>query len=383
MKHWSIAVAIAVAGVIGGPNAAAAAAPANDDIDDATVVGSLPYQSSTDVADATTEAGEPDDCGNARSVWYRYRSPQNARLVASTDGSDYSPQIAVYEGSATALSLVSCRWSAATAFDVEKDRTYFVQVSGRASSSSPGSSLVFALRRQPTITAAIHTAAWLKDTTGRTSITGNIRCSSPVRLRVEIELAQRTSKGFAAGQNVGYLSCQGVLPWRLVVGRYSTAVFRGGPATAEISISAPTEAWSRNVDKRLRLTVCTRIGTMGDDTMRGTRRDDRLCPLAGNDTVRSGAGNDRVYAGPGADVVTTGRGHDLVFGGAGRDRIHLGSGRDRARGGPARDRVEGARGADVIFGSAHADILIGGAGADRCIGGGGRDRFRTCERRRQ
>lgn len=78
----------------------------------------------------------------------------------------------------------------------------------------------------------------------------------------------------------------------------------------------------------------TRIGTAGNDTIRGTD---------GTDVIHGGGGND-VIDGLGGD--------DFLCGGDGRDQLNGGSG---------------------------DDFLDGGPGSDRCRGGTGRNRRRACE----
>jgi hypothetical protein len=73
----------------------------------------------------------------------------------------------------------------------------------------------------------------------------------------------------------------------------------------------------------------TRVGSSGDDRIRGTRRADVIVALGGNDTVRGLAGGDKICGGPGRDRLAGAGGDDSLNGGPGRDRCSQGVGRGR------------------------------------------------------
>jgi len=122
--------------------------PANDNFASAAQITSLPFDASLDVTDATTEEGEPDgDCSGAEpysSVWYRYVSPGDQLLIASTAGSEYSSRISVWTDTPFGLSEIACAGSRGrVAFDGEDGRAYFIQI--YASSEGFASQLNFSL----------------------------------------------------------------------------------------------------------------------------------------------------------------------------------------------------------------------------------------------
>jgi hypothetical protein len=94
----------------------ARAQPANDDCADATVIGALPFSDAVDTTAATTEAGDPAfECDGvdrgqaARSVWYRYTSPDGGSLEIDTFASDYDTLLAAWRGTCGALTrLAAC-----------------------------------------------------------------------------------------------------------------------------------------------------------------------------------------------------------------------------------------------------------------------------------
>jgi hypothetical protein len=96
-----VAVALALIATTIGVVGTAHAAPPNDDLADATVIGSLPFTDAVDNTDATDETLEArSPCGplSTASVWYRYTSPSTQRLDITTVGSEFNTVVTVYEG---------------------------------------------------------------------------------------------------------------------------------------------------------------------------------------------------------------------------------------------------------------------------------------------
>jgi Ca2+-binding RTX toxin-like protein len=78
--------------------------------------------------------------------------------------------------------------------------------------------------------------------------------------------------------------------------------------------------------------TATKVGTPGNDTIKGTARVDVINGLGGNDDISGlGAG----------DKLCGDAGNDTINGGAGNDRISGLGGRDTMIGGPGTDRCEG------------------------------------------
>jgi hypothetical protein len=88
---------------------ALAAAPANDDFDSATVIGSLPYADSLDTTEATYAGDEPAPCGQLyTSVWYAFTPTHDMRLTAEAvgTGDGYVPDVSAWTGARNTLSSV-------------------------------------------------------------------------------------------------------------------------------------------------------------------------------------------------------------------------------------------------------------------------------------
>jgi RTX calcium-binding nonapeptide repeat (4 copies) len=103
---------------------------------------------------------------------------------------------------------------------------------------------------------------------------------------------------------------------------------------------------------------CTRVGTPGDDRVRGTPRRDIICGRDGNDRLVGGRGDDVLHGGGGDDVLQGGSGADRLDGESGSDRLHPGRGRDLVIGGLGRDAVDAADGErDRLFGHRSDDSV--------------------------
>jgi hypothetical protein len=78
----------------------AAAAPGNDNLANASVISTLPFDAYPDMSEATLESGEAIGCENGygqdQSVWYAWTSSQAGRLNVQVDGSWGGQTAAVY-----------------------------------------------------------------------------------------------------------------------------------------------------------------------------------------------------------------------------------------------------------------------------------------------
>ena len=83
--------------------------------------------------------------------------------------------------------------------------------------------------------------------------------------------------------------------------------------------------------------VVNRIGTAGNDVLRGTNGPDGILGLGGKDTLAGLGGADALCGGPGKDKLKGGAGNDKLLGQGGKDTLIGGKGRDVLKGGPGKD----------------------------------------------
>src|SRR5262245_64458494 len=157
--------------------ASAVAQPANDDFDNATVFGALPFTDSISTVDATAAPDDPFCIGlNDHTVWYSFTPTADVRVSADAMGSDYVTTLSVYTGSRGALTQIACNFnSTGVAFDASAGTTYHVMVGSCCSQA--GGNLVFNASEAPRVTnlTVDHVNSVTKD--GVVTISGNVTCS--------------------------------------------------------------------------------------------------------------------------------------------------------------------------------------------------------------
>ena len=120
--------------------------PANDRIESAKTITSLPYNDSMDTTWATAAASDPLlPCVSANrgfhTVWYRLQPPVNGVAVINTSGSNYDTILAVWRGSPGSLTPIACNddsvgLQSQLSFTAEMGRTYYIEVAGYNGGSS-------------------------------------------------------------------------------------------------------------------------------------------------------------------------------------------------------------------------------------------------------
>ncbi|MER7443518.1 PKD domain-containing protein [Micromonospora avicenniae] len=112
-----------------GVQTAAFAAPANDDYSAAIAVESLPFTTTIDTGDATSDPTDPTGCYNNGSVWFSFTPTRDMSIQADTIGSNYNTVLSAWTGDQGALTLVGCNdnyygQEARLAFTVSAGTTY-------------------------------------------------------------------------------------------------------------------------------------------------------------------------------------------------------------------------------------------------------------------
>ncbi|HET9051405.1 MAG TPA: PKD domain-containing protein [Candidatus Dormibacteraeota bacterium] len=131
-------VCLVVAGVAAsGARPALAAAPGNDNLAGASVIGALPFSTVVDMTDATIESGEPTPSSPGsgtidRSVWYDLTPVVSATYFASvgTFSCCWQPVLTVYTGSsvATLTPTPTYTTSPQASFHADAGTTYHIQI---------------------------------------------------------------------------------------------------------------------------------------------------------------------------------------------------------------------------------------------------------------
>jgi len=113
--------------------------PANDDVDNAIVIDSLPFIDSRDTTWATTAYDDPY-CGyREASVWYSFTPTSSGLITLDTSSSSYYAVASVLAGPRGAWYYVNCSYSQQTEFNAIAGQTYYIMISTYAGGGGGGS----------------------------------------------------------------------------------------------------------------------------------------------------------------------------------------------------------------------------------------------------
>ena len=208
---------------------ARAAAPANDDWDQATVVSAVPFTTTEDTRDATT-ASDDDSFFFSKTVWFSFTPGVDERVAFSTQGSDYDTDTLVYTGSRAArVAMSTCDYPGYGILwcNVAAGTTYHVMVSARY---RVGGQLVFSVVFPPSISFAVDPSATLLAEPRVVRVTGTIACSVPMTVVSEVWFLQANASSVADRA----LTCSPPqASWQVDVPDYG--YFAPGPGTVLVS----------------------------------------------------------------------------------------------------------------------------------------------------
>jgi hypothetical protein len=160
--------------------------PVNDDFDDATVVGTLPFTDVVNTLIATTGVDDPSGCSNNQSVWYALTLPGDKKIEADTFGSSYFGEISVWTGSRGSLTQELCGGNQVV-FDALGGTTYYFLVTG-------GGVLNFTVREAFEVGLTIDGSGRADQLTGAATISGTVQCNEATDVSVSGEVRQRLNR---------------------------------------------------------------------------------------------------------------------------------------------------------------------------------------------
>jgi hypothetical protein len=244
MRHMRAAAALltlVLVTLVTGPPVASAA-PVNNRIENATVIGSANYNNSVDTSGSTAAASDPKDCFNSGSVWYRYTAASTDRLVVDTVGNRYGngTALAVYAGRPGSLSKVGgCSvfdWeddfggSASVAyFNAVAGTTYYVMVGECCSNGRAGGGpLALHVRTAPKVTVRNSDSGTVSKLSGDARVGGMIQCDRTLTGFMFAVLSQRVGESSLA-RGFGGEEEEDVFPCSTVRSHWSMVIFAEGP----------------------------------------------------------------------------------------------------------------------------------------------------------
>jgi Ca2+-binding RTX toxin-like protein len=114
----------------------------------------------------------------------------------------------------------------------------------------------------------------------------------------------------------------------------------------------------------------TIVGTVREDSLRGTSKPDVIVARGGSDLVDGLGGDDMICGGAGGDSIDAGGGANVVYGGGGSDTVWTGTGDDALHGGRGDDWLISGAGDDIVWAGRGASDTIQEAGGSDVIDGG-------------
>jgi len=109
----------------------------NDECDQATVVGALPFTDNVTASQATADGSDPElSCGSGgggRTVWYTFTAVSTAYVSINTFGSNYDTVLGLFTGSCGSLSEMACNDDAQATqseivFEAQVGQSYIIHV---------------------------------------------------------------------------------------------------------------------------------------------------------------------------------------------------------------------------------------------------------------
>lgn len=242
----------------------APAPPVNDDFDDATALGPLPFGADLDTSEATTSPDDPaPSCfGPLPSiVWYTITPSTTERVHVEVRGNDFAPSISLYRGTRGALAEMACSAGGSTPgidLDPEPGTTYHVLVGGATGDAG-----------QLRIDAKLAFVAGLTISGGKVDpksgiaiLAGTITCNRPSLVFVDGELGQKVARHTVRGRVSAFVECDGSVPWTASA-TGDNGPFVPGKAAASLSVVGIVSGTGESSQSTVTKTLTLKAGRRG------------------------------------------------------------------------------------------------------------------------
>jgi hypothetical protein len=236
---------------------ALAAPPSNDTYAGRISIGTIPFSTTLDTSEATTDAVdvEINVCGAPAmdaSVWYELTGAAGPILV-DVSGSDYSAGVFVATGGPGAFDVVACG-PGAVAFDAAPSETYaIVAIDDQQDGGGNGGMLSLELDvapPPPTVDLTVDPVAQFNSQTGGATVTGTVTCSGGDSGFIDLQLQQRVGRFLVRGFGFTEFVCDGTTQaWSAEVFA-DTGLFKGGRAASVVfAVSCNAFACTEDVEE--------------------------------------------------------------------------------------------------------------------------------------
>ena len=244
LSYRIVAAAVIAGVVLVAPGPAYAAAPTNDTFAGATAIGAVPFSTTVDTSEATTDADDANAnaiCGapsTDASVWFSLAATSSGAFVADVSASSYSAGVLVVTGGPGAFQIVACG-PRTIAFPTTAGVTYYlIAIDDQSDGGGNGGTLsltVDAAPPPPTVAATVNPTGGFNPKAGSATISGTMTCSGVIDFAlVQAELHQAVGRGEVAGFGVMDVRCDGTArPWSLEIFPQAPGTkFSGGKAAS-------------------------------------------------------------------------------------------------------------------------------------------------------
>lgn len=221
---------------------ALAAPPSNDTFAGAITIPALPFNTSLDTGEATTDADDAEanaECGapaTAASVWYSYTPAADGAVLLNMADSSYTGGFLVVTGAPGSFQIVWCGPSA-IAFPVDGGTTYHILVVDDNEADGNGGNLTFTAEEAPpppVVDLTVNPTGSFNPADGSATVSGTMSCEGDVEFAFIIaELEQKVGRGVVYGGKAFEVACDGIArPWSATILPTLGTKFAGGKAAS-------------------------------------------------------------------------------------------------------------------------------------------------------
>jgi hypothetical protein len=226
---------------------ATAAAPANDDITNATAIASLPFHDTVEISQATFDpATDVSFCyGSGHSVWYSFTAASSDPVAFDPSPSSGAMNIDVFTGTSGELSFVGCGQGgppeynrAGFILNATAGTTYWIMASTLCCFTAPDLDLWVYPAVPPQATLSVSDGK--VDRGGNVTVTGTLDCAGTVPNGVALSGDVQQAAGRLSSVSAEFaatVSCAPTLEWSALA-QPNAGKFAGGYATVNAAVWA-------------------------------------------------------------------------------------------------------------------------------------------------
>jgi hypothetical protein len=233
MKKLLAAMAVAGLVITLLPSVSLAAPPANDDLDRATVISSLPFRQRVDISTATVTAEDPDCSGKGGSLWFRFTPSDDMQVVALARRPHFRPFISIWEATEGGLAEVFCDNRNLPIFDATAGTTYFIRFAANRVRDGRAALAVNEVPPPVDVQIDVDPEGVIDSTTEEVTITGTVTCSAEQEIYYYGAIRQPgPDRRFIQGYFEGEADCSPT-PTEFTETFFGDGIFADGSASVE------------------------------------------------------------------------------------------------------------------------------------------------------